>query len=107
VRAPPVERALPALGQGVNSPGPVMKAPAAQPDLILLDIHRPDLDGLTVARRLRAEGSVVSVIAITALAMPEDRERCLAPGADDYLSKPVSLGELTCVIIRRLKLEGL
>jgi CheY-like chemotaxis protein len=78
------------------------QAQAAQPDLILLDIHMPDLDGLSVVRRLRADGSAVPVIALTALAMPEDRERCLAAGADDYMSKPVNLDELTGAIARHL-----
>ena len=81
------------------------QAQAARPDLILLDIHMPDMDGLTVVRRLRAAGSAVPVIALTALAMPEDRELCLAAGANDYLSKPMSLDELTHVIIRHLGLE--
>ena len=63
------------------------------------------LDGLTVLRRLRAAGSTVPVIALTALAMPKDREQCLAAGADDYLSKPMSLDELTRAITRQLALK--
>jgi PAS domain S-box-containing protein len=81
-----------------NGAEALAQAGAAQPDLILLDIHMPDLDGLTVVRRLRAAGSTVPVIALTALAMPGDRERCLAAGANDYLSKPTRLGQLAEVI---------
>jgi CheY-like chemotaxis protein len=81
------------------------QAQAAQPDLILLDIHLPEIDGLTVVRRLRAAGSAVPVIALTALAMPGDREKCLAAGANDYLSKPMKLDELTRAIARQLKLK--
>jgi CheY-like chemotaxis protein len=86
-----------------NGAEALAQAQAAQPDLILLDIHMPDLDGLTVVRRLRAAGSAVPVIALTALAMPGDRERCLTAGANDYLSKPMSLDNLTHVIVRHLK----
>jgi len=86
-----------------NGAEALAQAQAAQPDVILLDIHMPDLDGLTVLRRLRASGSTVPVIALTALAMPEDRERCLAAGANEYMTKPMSLSELAGVITRLLK----
>ena len=66
------------------------------PDLILMDIQMPVLDGLQAIERLRANPHFIStpIIALTALAMPGDRERCLATGADEYLSKPVSLRHL-------------
>lgn len=73
---------------------------ALKPDLILMDIQMPVLDGLAVTKRLRAisEFATTPIIALTALAMPGDRERCLAAGANDYLSKPVSLKRLRQVI---------
>jgi len=67
-------------------------------DVILMDIQMPGIDGIEVIRRLRAHPSartaVLPVIAVTALAMAGDRERCLEAGANAYLSKPVELQEL-------------
>ena len=77
-------------------------APTVQPDLVLMDVQMPDIDGLEAIRRLRLlsnpELASVPVIAITALAMPGDRERCLEAGANEYLSKPVRLKELASMI---------
>lgn len=66
------------------------------PDLILLDIQLPQVDGFEIIRQLKANPLWQSVptIAVTAMAMPGDRDRCLAAGADGYLSKPLDLDRL-------------
>jgi PAS domain S-box-containing protein len=71
-----------------------------QPQLILMDIQMPGMDGLETIQRLRrqAKTSQLPIIALTALAMTGDRERCLAGGASDYLTKPVRLKELNQTI---------
>ena len=76
------------------------------PDLILMDVQMPGMDGLEVTRRIRAGQifTAVPIVALTALAMPGDRERCLTAGMNDYLSKPVSLGHLLDVIETHLPL---
>jgi CheY-like chemotaxis protein len=73
-------------------------------DLLLLDLHMPELDGLEVIHEIRererATGEHLPVIALTARSRSEDRERCLAAGMDDYLSKPVRAAELLAAIKR-------
>lgn len=66
------------------------------PDLILMDVQLPGIDGVEALARLRADPvtSSIPVVALTALAMKEDRERCLAAGFDGYLEKPVSVPAL-------------
>ncbi|MBJ7898386.1 MAG: PAS domain S-box protein, partial [Cyanobacteria bacterium RI_101] len=80
-------------------------ARSARPDCVLLDIQMPVLDGLEVARRLRQDPDLgkTPIIALTALVMDGDRERCLAAGADDYVAKPVKLRELAGRIRRLLE----
>jgi len=74
------------------------------PDILLVDIQMPGMDGLEVIRRIRSHPvsriATLPVLAITALAMAGDRERCLAAGANEYLSKPVRLEELAETIQR-------
>jgi two-component system response regulator MprA len=67
---------------------------AAPPDLLLLDVNMPKVDGLEVCRRLRASGSDIPVLMLTARVEVGDRVLGLDAGADDYLPKPFALEEL-------------
>ncbi len=75
------------------------------PDLILMDIQMPVMDGLEAIRhiRLQQRWASIPIIALTALAMPGDRERCLSVGATEYLAKPFRLKHLRDVIQKTLK----
>jgi two-component system, OmpR family, response regulator len=77
-----------------------------QPDLIVLDVMLPDLDGFEVCRRLRADGSRVPVVFLTAKDGTEDKVRGLTLGGDDYLVKPFSLDELVARINAVLRRSG-
>ncbi|HNB50818.1 MAG TPA: PAS domain S-box protein [Anaerolineales bacterium] len=78
-----------------------------RPALILMDLQMPVLDGLEATRRLRQDHdpqiAQIPVIALTAFAMPADRERALEAGADEYLSKPVNMKQLSEMITRLVK----
>lgn len=76
-----------------------------QPDLILLDIMLPDLDGIEVVQRLKQnpETMAIPVVAITAMARTEDRERILLAGCNDYIKKPYIIDELEATIRRYLR----
>lgn len=80
----------------------LQRAPELHPDLMLVDIQMPGMEGLETIRRLRAHPQALlaktPVIAITALAMPGDRERCLSVGANAYLSKPLKLVQLISLL---------
>lgn len=70
------------------------------PAVVIMDIQLPGIDGIETTRRMRAHAPLqaIPIIALTALALPGDRERCLAAGADSYLAKPVSLHTLLALI---------
>jgi CheY-like chemotaxis protein len=71
-----------------------------RPDLILMDIQMPGVNGMEATRQIRedSEFSSVPIIALTALAMPGDRERIIEAGANEYVAKPVSLRALVEMI---------
>ena len=74
----------------------IAKAETERPNLVLMDIKMPQVDGLEATRRLKANPATkhIPVIALTAHAMAEDRANALAAGADEYESKPVDLPTL-------------
>jgi CheY-like chemotaxis protein/HPt (histidine-containing phosphotransfer) domain-containing protein len=79
-------------------------------DLVLMDVQMPEMDGLEATRSIRDSSSKVinhriPIIAMTAYAMKGDRERCLAAGMDDYVSKPVQASELRAALERALNID--
>jgi CheY-like chemotaxis protein len=79
-----------------------------RPAAILMDIQMPVMDGIEATRRIRADSDLCDtpVIALTALAMPGDRDRCLEAGVDAYLMKPVSLRDLPEQIEAAIRQRG-
>jgi signal transduction histidine kinase/CheY-like chemotaxis protein len=78
----------------------IAQAKANLPDIILMDIQMPIMDGLEATKQIRLDPNLVNIpiIALTALAMEGDRERCLAAGANEYLAKPIKLRQLNSAI---------
>ncbi|MFO1065004.1 MAG: ATP-binding protein [Pirellulales bacterium] len=95
-------------GSGADA---VSKCASKSFDVVLMDIQMPEVDGLEATRRIRAEEaglagvdrSSATIIALTAHAMPSDREQCIAAGMDDFLVKPIPLDRLRDAINRALE----
>ena len=88
-----------------DGPEAVEQARRLQPDLIILDIHMPGLDGFGVIEQLRRldEFASTPIIALTASAMMGDRERAIAAGFTGYITKPIRLAALRAEVERLLR----
>lgn len=82
-------------------------AKSDQPDLILMDIQLPDMDGMTATRLLKADAATaaIPVIALTASAMKGDRERIMEAGFDGYIEKPIRYKEFLSAIASAMQRE--
>ena len=90
--------------EAVTGRAALAKAQDSPPDLIVLDVMLPDLDGIEVTRRLRADGIHAPILFLTAKDSVEDRVTGLTVGGDDYVTKPFALAEIvarTRAILRR------
>ena len=100
---------LGSLGFGVtvakNGRETMELAPLLRPELVIMDIPMPKLDGLEAARQIRENPATrdIPILAATAKAMEGDKEKCLAAGCDDYIAKPFTHRELAAAIEAVLK----
>jgi signal transduction histidine kinase/CheY-like chemotaxis protein/HPt (histidine-containing phosphotransfer) domain-containing protein len=105
-----VRRLLERLGHAVvlcdDGRAAVEAVAAERPDFVLMDIQMPEMDGLAATAAIRAReaghpgGGRLPIVALTAFAMTGDRERCLAAGMDDYLTKPIRRDQLAAILAR-------
>ncbi|MBS1694177.1 MAG: response regulator [Actinobacteria bacterium] len=81
---------------------------SAQPDVILMDLQLPGIDGYEALERIRRHDDTVSipVVALTAFAMAQDRERVLSSGFDGYLEKPISVRDFPTQVREHLRGDG-
>src|SRR5512139_867842 len=95
------------VGEACDGVDALEKVEQDKPDLVLLDVLMPRMDGLTACRRLRARGDMLPVLMLTARDMVGDRVTGLDAGADDYLVKPFELDELLARIRALLRRSSL
>jgi CheY-like chemotaxis protein len=89
-------------GNGVEAVLRVMDDSRPVPDIVLMDLHMPEMDGYEATRAIRREPRfhALPVVALTTNVMAGDRERCLAAGMNDHLAKPVDTGALFAALAR-------
>jgi two-component system cell cycle response regulator DivK len=94
-------------GAGSGEEG-VELAASMRPDLILMDLQLPGIDGYTALERIRADDTTrrIPVVALTAFAMARDRERVSSSGFDGYIEKPISVREFPEQVRRHLREDG-
>jgi len=90
------------VGEAANGEAAVSQVAAHAPDVVLMDIRMPGMDGLEataeIRDRERTTGEHVPIVAMTAHAMKGDREKCLEAGASEYLAKPVNTEQLLAAL---------
>lgn len=92
---------LTTVGEAGTGAEAVLLAGREQPDVVLMDVRMPEMDGIEATKRIRAMAGAaraIPIIAMTANAMKGDRERLLAVGMNDYVSKPIDKGQLFLAI---------
>lgn len=79
-----------------------------KPDLILMDIQLPEISGLDVTKRIKADETIkhIPIIAVTAFAMKDDEERILKAGCEAYISKPISIDHFLATVRRFLAIPA-
>jgi len=82
----------------------IAQAREASPNLVLMDIQMPGMDGITAAQVLKNDPATaqIKLIALTSFAMKSDRERIMAAGFDDYITKPIDTRQLPLIVKRHL-----
>ena len=91
--------------EAVNGLDGVRLAEQQQPDLVLMDIQLPDIDGIEALRRIRAEPALdrVPVIAVSASVMPDDQQKIISSGFDAFITKPINLKQFVETVQRFLQ----
>lgn len=98
-----IKRAGHAVDVAQNGAEAVEAVIAARYDVVLMDMHMPEMDGLEATRRIRnldSEARRVPIVALTAGAMASDRQKCVAAGMDDFLAKPFEPNDLTALLAK-------
>jgi two-component system cell cycle response regulator DivK len=101
-----VRRVIESMGhemmEAETGPDSLLMAAERKPDLILMDVNIPGMDGLETTTRFKQDPGLadIPVIALTANAMKGDKERCLAAGCDGYMQKPVGVSDLRREVMR-------